>query len=86
MNGKVSFEATRYRCVLHFNLQYFHSGEDFIGIGPGFIGLHRFAGQRQLKWEAGFITEVGHGGKDHSVRLALEFEPNVQPDYDFALS
>ncbi|KJY95822.1 hypothetical protein [Pseudoalteromonas ruthenica] len=51
-----------------------YSGEDFIGIGPGFIGLHRFAGQRQLKWEAGFITEVGHGGKDHSVRLALEFE------------
>ncbi|CCQ09244.1 hypothetical protein PALB_810 [Pseudoalteromonas luteoviolacea B = ATCC 29581] len=51
-----------------------YAGEDFVGIGPGFIGLHRFVGQRQLKWEAGFITEVGHNGKDHSFRLALEFE------------
>ncbi|WP_105189264.1 hypothetical protein [Pseudoalteromonas sp. T1lg48] len=51
-----------------------YSGENFVGIGPGFIGLHRYDGQHQLKWEAGFISEVGHGGKDHSFRLALEFE------------
>ncbi|MEO2267432.1 hypothetical protein V1358_08985 [Pseudoalteromonas sp. YIC-656] len=51
-----------------------YSGEDFLGVGPGFIGLHRYDGQHQLKWEAGFISEVGHGGKDHSFRLALEFE------------
>lgn len=51
-----------------------YSGEDFVGIGPGFIGLYRFQGQRQLKWEAGFITEVSQSGKDHSFRLALEFE------------
>jgi len=49
-------------------------GEDFFGIGPGFIGLYRFEGQKQLKWEAGFITEVSQSEKNHSFRLALEFE------------
>lgn len=49
-------------------------GEDFVGIGPGFMGLQRFDGQKQLKWEAGFITEVSHSGKDHSFRIALEYE------------
>lgn len=49
-------------------------GEDFFGVGPGVIGLHRFEGQKQLKWEAGFISEVSQSGKDHSFRLALEFE------------
>lgn len=49
-------------------------GEDFVGIGPGFIGLHRFDGQKQLKWEAGFITEISQSEKNHSVRMALEFE------------
>lgn len=52
----------------------FYAGQDFFGIGPGLIGLKRFEGQKQLKWEAGFITELGHSGKDHSFRLALEFE------------
>jgi len=51
-----------------------YTGEDFIGIGPGFMGLQRFQGQKQLKWEAGFITEVGGGGKDHSFHFALEYE------------
>lgn len=46
----------------------------FVGVGPGFIGLHRFSPQRQLKWEAGFITEISQSKKDHSFRLALEFE------------
>jgi hypothetical protein len=49
-------------------------GEDFVGIGPGFMGLQRFDGQKHLKWEAGFITEVSHSGKDHSFRIALEYE------------
>ncbi|WP_288989056.1 hypothetical protein [uncultured Pseudoalteromonas sp.] len=49
-------------------------GEDFVGIGPGFIGLHRFDGQKQLKWEAGFITEISKSEKNHSFRMALEFE------------
>ncbi|WP_105170075.1 hypothetical protein [Pseudoalteromonas sp. T1lg23B] len=51
-----------------------YSGEDFVGVGPAIIGLYRFAGQRQLKWEVGFVSEISHSGKDHSFRLALEFE------------
>jgi hypothetical protein len=65
----------RYRFIPEFQPAIeLYAGEDFIGVGPGVIGLRRFSGQRQLKWEAGFITEVGHSGKDHSFRLALEFE------------
>jgi len=49
-------------------------GEDFFGIGPAIMGIHRFDKQKQLKWEAGFVTEVVHSGKDHTLRLALEYE------------
>ncbi len=51
-----------------------YTGEDFQGVGPGFVGLQRFSGQRQLKWEAGFVAEVGHARKEHTFRLALEYE------------
>ncbi|MGB5325568.1 MAG: hypothetical protein WBN40_09115 [Pseudomonadales bacterium] len=51
-----------------------YSGEDFVGIGPGAIGILRFDGQKQLKWEAGYISEVAHAGKDNTFRIALEFE------------
>lgn len=52
----------------------FYSGQDFFGIGPAIIGLKRFSGKKQLKWEVGFISEIAHHGKDHSLRMALEFE------------
>lgn len=51
-----------------------YAGEEYFGIGPAIMGVHRFEGQRQIKWEAGFITEVSKGVKDHTLRLALEFE------------
>lgn len=51
-----------------------YTGEEFIGIGPGFMGVHRFEGQKQLKWEAGFITEIVHSGKNHTLRFAIEYE------------
>lgn len=51
-----------------------YSGEDFFGIGPAFMGIQRFDGQKQLKWEAGFITELSNAGRDHSLRLSLEYE------------
>jgi hypothetical protein len=63
----------RYRSVFQPAVELF-VGEDFFGIGPGFIGLHRFDGQKQLKWEAGFITEISQSEKNHSFRLALEYE------------
>lgn len=51
-----------------------YAGEAFFGIGPGFMGVHRFSGTKQLKWEAGFITEIAQSGKDHSLRFAIEYE------------
>ncbi|WP_448211007.1 hypothetical protein [Colwellia sp. MEBiC06753] len=51
-----------------------YAGEDFVGIGPAIMGIHRFVGQKQLKWEAGFITEVAHSGKNHTLRIAIEYE------------
>ena len=63
----------RYRSAFQPSIEVY-VGEDFVGIGPGFIGLQRFDGQKQLKWEAGFITEISQSEKNHSFRLALEFE------------
>ena len=51
-----------------------YTGEGYFGIGPAFMGIQRFDGQKQLKWEAGFITELSNSGKDHSLRIALEYE------------
>ncbi|XPF93971.1 hypothetical protein ACM9HF_18460 [Colwellia sp. RE-S-Sl-9] len=51
-----------------------YTGENFVGLGPGFMGVHRFEGQKQLKWEAGFISEVSHKGKNHTLRFAIEYE------------
>lgn len=51
-----------------------YSGEEFFGIGPAFMGIYRIDRQKQLKWEAGFISEISQPGKDHSFRLALEYE------------
>ncbi|ALS98884.1 hypothetical protein [Lacimicrobium alkaliphilum] len=51
-----------------------YSGEDYIGIGPALMGLQRFDGQKQLKWELGFITELSNIGKDHTLRFVLEYE------------
>jgi hypothetical protein len=51
-----------------------YTGEDYQGIGPAFMGIHRFEGQKQLKWEAAFITGINRGGKDHTLRIAIEYE------------
>lgn len=51
-----------------------YSGEDYLGVGPAFMGIQRFDGQKQLKWEAGFISEFSNSGKDHTFRFALEYE------------
>ncbi|SOU43201.1 hypothetical protein [Pseudoalteromonas carrageenovora] len=63
----------RYRSAFQPSIEVYVGG-DFVGIGPGFIGLQRFDGQKQLKWEAGLITEISQSEKNHSFRLALEFE------------
>lgn len=65
----------RYRYLAAFQPSFeLYTGEEFFGIGPGFMGTHRFQGQKQIKWEAGFITEIAHQGKNHTLRFALEYE------------
>ena len=51
-----------------------YTGEDFVGIGPAFMGVHRYEGIRQLKWEMAFISGLNGKGKDHTLRFALEYE------------
>jgi hypothetical protein len=51
-----------------------YAGEDYFGIGPAIMGVHRITGQQQIKYELGFISEVAHSGKDHSFRLSIEYE------------
>ncbi len=48
--------------------------EDYTGIGPAFMGIKRFDGRRQLKWEMGFIAGLNGDAKDHTLRLNLEFD------------
>lgn len=51
-----------------------YSGENYLGIGPAFMGVQRFDGQKQLKWEVGFITGVDSQSKGHVLRVAIEYE------------
>jgi len=70
MRGKV-----RYRYLSAFQPSVeFHVGERFAAIGPGFMGTYRFDGQKQLKWEASFVTEVSQPGKHHTLRFGIEYE------------
>jgi hypothetical protein len=65
----------RYRWLPQFQPAIeLYSGEDYVGIGPAFMGIQRYEGQKQLKWEAGFITGLNGDSKDHILRLAIEFE------------
>ncbi len=52
----------------------FYTGQDYVGIGPGFMGIQRFEGQKQLKWEAAFIAGVGSTSEDLIFRVAIEYE------------
>jgi hypothetical protein len=51
-----------------------YSGENYLGIGPAFMGIQRFDGQKQLKWEMGLITGVDSQSKGHILRVAIEYE------------
>jgi len=51
-----------------------YSGEDYLGLGPAFMGVQRFSGQKQLKWEAAFITGVNSESQGHILRVAIEYE------------
>lgn len=51
-----------------------YTAEDFVGLGPSFMGIHRFEAQKQIKWELGFIAGLNGDSKDHTLRASLEFE------------
>jgi hypothetical protein len=51
-----------------------YTGDDFIGIGPAFMGIQRFDSRRQLKWEMGFIAGFNGNSKDHTLRFSLDYE------------
>jgi hypothetical protein len=51
-----------------------YSGENCVGVGPGFMGVHRYEGQKQLKWELAFIAGLNGDSKDHTLRFVLEYE------------
>ncbi len=70
-----------------FNLQYryrlkpafqpaveLYAGEDFLGLGPAFMGIHRFEKQKQLKWEAGIIFGLTNESSNNTLRVAIEYE------------
>lgn len=48
--------------------------EDFIGVGPAFMGIKRYDRQKLLKWELGFIAGLNGDSKDHTLRMSLEYE------------
>ncbi|MEH6709654.1 MAG: hypothetical protein V7733_00450 [Paraglaciecola polaris] len=51
-----------------------YTAEDFVGLGPSFMGIHRFDGQKQIKWEMGFIAGLNGDSKDHTLRASVEYE------------
>ena len=51
-----------------------YSGENYLGLGPAFMGIQRFDGHKQLKWEVGFIMGVDSQSKGHILRVAIEYE------------
>ncbi len=51
-----------------------YSGQNYLGIGPAFMGIQRFDGQKQLKWDVGFITGLDRRSKGHVLRVAIEYE------------
>lgn len=65
----------RYRWLPEFQPAFeIYTGEDYVGMGSAFMGVHRYQGQKQLKWELGFIAGLNGDSKDHTLRFALEYE------------
>jgi len=52
----------------------FFTGNDYLGIGPAFMGLQRFNHNKQLKWEAGFIFGLNDQSAEQAFRLNVEYE------------
>ncbi len=51
-----------------------YAGEDFLGLGPAFMGNRRFEKRKQLKWEAAVIFGLTNDSSDNTVRISIEYE------------
>ena len=52
----------------------FYTGQNYMGIGPGFMGVQRFDKHKQLKWEIAFIEGLDNESENHIIRMAIEYE------------
>ncbi|MDG1815261.1 MAG: hypothetical protein P8J70_06310 [Glaciecola sp.] len=50
-----------------------YADKDFLGIGPGFMGVKKFSPRQQLKWELAFIKGFNGDSKDHTLRAGLQW-------------
>lgn len=51
-----------------------YTGENFFGIGPAFMGMHRYSGIKQLKWEVAGIAGFNGNKTDRTLRFAIEYQ------------
>lgn len=63
----------RWHPLLQPGIEFF-VGDDFMGMGPSFMGIQRLEGQKQIKWEAGFIFGLDNETSDRSFRVGVEYE------------
>jgi hypothetical protein len=52
----------------------FYSGENYKGVGPALMGVHKFSKENQLKWEFATIFAIDNSTINNTLRFALEFE------------
>jgi len=80
-------ETLRSELETEFRLQYryrwmpevqpaveFYSGENYKGVGPALMGVHKFSKENQLKWEFATIFAIDNSTINNTLRFALEFE------------
>lgn len=52
----------------------FYAGENYKGAGPSMMGVHKFSGLEQLKWEFAVIFAIDAATVNNTLRFALEYE------------
>ena len=52
----------------------FYAGENYKGAGPSMVGVHKFSGLEQLKWEFAVIFAIDAATVNNTLRFALEYE------------
>lgn len=52
----------------------FYAGENYKGAGPSMMGVHKFSGLEQLKWEFAVVFAIDAATVNNTLRFALEYE------------